>query len=369
MTQLSSETKAALLLTSWFTREGGRPLSRKEFNEVEKWVRSGPGWDNVLMGELGGVTLDPDRIKSLLSRGFALAESLDRWIAAGIWIASRRDPRYPGFFKRLKENAPPVVFGVGHEPSGSRISVVGSRDAPDKALEAAQALGANCARDGIVVVSGGARGVDLTATTSCLEAGGSVIEILAHDLLKTVLGGATRKAIKDGRAFYLSEVSPEARFQTAQVMDRNRLLIAAGDALAVMDVRKDKGGTRQGVIDALRMRLNEVYIFGGEGADAFQKKGCKNLSQHQLSSPRSMFEASDESLKTSSLEPPGFYDSFVTWLSSTCSVPKSTDELRRMIPDLTSNQWDAWLNRACSEHKILLDGSVVQTTEPQRRLF
>jgi predicted Rossmann fold nucleotide-binding protein DprA/Smf involved in DNA uptake len=370
MTYLSEDARSALLLTSWFTRQGARPLSRTEYNAVEKLVKSGFGWESILSGQTEQVPVDPERIISLASRGFALAESVDRWSSAGIWIAGRKDPQYPAFLKQLKENAPPVVFGAGIMPTGDKLTVVGSRDAPPDAMEATELIGRNCARENIVVVSGGARGIDQASTSSCLQEGGRVVEILAHDLLSTVISGNARWSIEQGNACFISEVPPEARFQTALVMERNRLLIAAGGAMAVMDVQKKRGGTRQGVLDAIRLGLNTVFIYGGNGSNDFFRKGCLPLTREQINHPRALLEFKETS-RTSDDQtaPPDLYSAFVQWLLLVCQKPRSLDELRQRNPDLNFEQWNLWLGRALDEGKLTMEGNFLRSSEQQQTLF
>ena len=52
----------------------------------------------------------------LLERGVALALAVEKWANQGIWVMSRSDPDYPGrWHERLKQKAPPLLFGVGRK--------------------------------------------------------------------------------------------------------------------------------------------------------------------------------------------------------------------------------------------------------------
>ena len=58
--------------------------------------------------------IDSDRLKRLLARGFLLSQAVERWQTRAIWVVSRADAEYPRRLKaRLKDDAPPVLYGCG----------------------------------------------------------------------------------------------------------------------------------------------------------------------------------------------------------------------------------------------------------------
>ncbi|HEX2266404.1 MAG TPA: DNA-processing protein DprA, partial [Solirubrobacterales bacterium] len=117
-----------------------------------------------------------ERLARLLSRGGQLAIELEGLANRGIWLLTRADEHYPPVLKeRLGPQAPPVLFGAGPKATlqDRGIAIVGSRDVDDEGLWFANALGHRCAEQGFVVVSGGARGVDLAAMSGALSRGGA----------------------------------------------------------------------------------------------------------------------------------------------------------------------------------------------------
>ena len=62
---------------------------------------------------------------------------------------------------------------------------------------------------GEVVVSGGAKGVDLAAITGALDAGGQAIAILPNDLGKVAIAKSFRQHILNGDLLLLSSTSPK----------------------------------------------------------------------------------------------------------------------------------------------------------------
>jgi len=67
------------------------------------------------------------------------------------------------------------VFYLGRLPAGNAVAVVGTRDPVEGGVEAAEELSCLLAKRGVVVVSGGARGVDMAAHDSALRCGGWVV--------------------------------------------------------------------------------------------------------------------------------------------------------------------------------------------------
>lgn len=85
----------------------------------------------------------------------------------GIKVIPGAAPEYPVRLKQALRQATPLVLYVAGEPSllsGKRsIAIVGSRSATPEALELARRAGRYFAKEGYVVVTGMARGVDLEA--------------------------------------------------------------------------------------------------------------------------------------------------------------------------------------------------------------
>jgi predicted Rossmann fold nucleotide-binding protein DprA/Smf involved in DNA uptake len=117
------------------------------------------------------------------------------------------------------------------------VAIVGSRSAPPEFLRYARKAGTYFGRRGLVVVTGGARGVDLEALQGALESGGRAIVVLP-------MGLECAEAIRFGRRFesyltagkllVLSEQPPRERWQARAAMARNRLVVGLADAVLVI---------------------------------------------------------------------------------------------------------------------------------------
>lgn len=96
----------------------------------------------------------------------------------GITILTPEDDAYPYSLKQIA-SPPQVLYVKGSLPDlrGS-IGIVGSREASGYGLKAADAFAADLAAAGVVIVSGGAKGIDTAAHRGALAAGGITVAVL-----------------------------------------------------------------------------------------------------------------------------------------------------------------------------------------------
>lgn len=271
MSDLTPTTELAILLTARWAVDGSKPLSNGEFAEVRRWIGPGQeGAQSLLNGvlDLSTAPVDGARLHGLLSRGLGVFQAVDRWMQAGIWVASWADPGYPERFKQLKQRAPVLLFGYGNPNafSGRALAIVGSRNAGEDRLNMAAEVGRACSARGITVVSGGARGVDTCAMSAGIVGSGTAVGVLADSLLRESGKKLYRDAILEGRLCLMSEVNPEARFDVGNAMARNRLAYACADASLVVECEPNKGGTWAGALDALK-EGKAVYVLRGSRAE------------------------------------------------------------------------------------------------------
>jgi predicted Rossmann fold nucleotide-binding protein DprA/Smf involved in DNA uptake len=207
-------------------------------------------------------------VAELLSRGGQLAIELERLSTRGIWIITRADDAYPPLFRsRLKATAPPVLFGVG-DPSAldlRSLAIVGSRDADERSIGFATALGRSCARNGLAVVSGGARGIDSAAMLAAADGGGQAIGIVAEALERAIRRQDFRAKLADGELTLVAVKHPAAGFSVGDAMGRNRLIYSLAEA-AVVVASGESGGTRAGALENLK--AGWVPLFVREDSDA-----------------------------------------------------------------------------------------------------
>jgi predicted Rossmann fold nucleotide-binding protein DprA/Smf involved in DNA uptake len=287
---LSADTEVVLLLCGRFggeRQELFQPLSTSDYGELAKWLNGRGLRPGDLMTEAGKAQLqevheaklERKRVDFLLGRGTAMALAMERWSRGGLWVISRGDAEYPKRLRRqLKKMAPPLLYGAGKKEllEMGGLAIIGSRDATEPALEFAREVAAQCAQEGVGVVSGGARGVDAAAMQGSSEAGGCTIGVLANDLLKTSVNRQNRLGLQEGRLVLVSPFYPEAGFNGGNAMARNKYIYALSDRALVIDSALGSGGTWAGALEDLRYQWVPLYVRSssdGAGNAALLKRG------------------------------------------------------------------------------------------------
>lgn len=273
--QMSEQSQAVLLLTAWLGKPGkgdATPLAPREWGRFALWLKEqGRSPEDLLNSRdvpalLQGWSdrdIDAPRIQQLLERGAVMGIALEKWERAGLWAITRSDPDYPSRLKRLlKTDAPPVLFGSGNRKLLDRggIAVVGSRDIGAEDLVFTEKLGGQIAMDGKSVVSGGARGADETAMLGALAHEGTVVGILADNLLRASNSAKYRPALMDGNLVLISPFNPEAGFNAGNAMARNKYIYCLADAAIVIKTTKNEGGTWSGATEALKKRWIPLWV-------------------------------------------------------------------------------------------------------------
>lgn len=279
--EISPNTQAILLLTAPLIvgnkAEPAQLLTLGDYNRFARCLREAGKEPADLLGpdascllESCGARFGQQRLESLLARGFLLSQAADQWHSRGIWVISRADPGYPRRLKaRLREEAPPVLYGCGNANllDGGGLAVVGSRHVDDELVKYTTRLGSMAAEAGVAIVSGAARGIDSSAMSGALDAGGRVIGVMADSLGRAALAKGNREAFRAGRLVVISAYDPAAGFNVGHAMQRNKAIYAMSDAGLVVTSDFNKGGTWTGAIEQLeKLKLVPVFVRNGPSA-------------------------------------------------------------------------------------------------------
>ncbi|MFT4179523.1 MAG: DNA-processing protein DprA [Thermomonas sp.] len=288
---MSEQTQAILLLTAWFGKQGDAgptPLTPTEWGRFALFlldIGRKPAdllhvsdVDAVLSG-FEDKKITPGRVRKLLERSAALGIALEKWQRAGLWVMTRSDADYPRCWKqRLKNDAPPVLFGAGNRDLLNRggIAVVGSRDLDESQVAFTGRLGREIAFQGLTVISGGARGADEAAMLGALESEGMAIGVLADSLLRACTSSKYRKALIGNDLALVSPFNPEAGFNVGNAMARNRYVYCLSDAAIVVAATESKGGTWAGAVENLKQGWVPLWVRQGAvpGNRALVDKGA-----------------------------------------------------------------------------------------------
>jgi predicted Rossmann fold nucleotide-binding protein DprA/Smf involved in DNA uptake len=277
---MNPDTAATLLLCSRLGRlkEPVPVLEAREYHRLVGWLSTqGLSPRDLLEGALppeapSGAPVTAERLTPLLDRGGVMALAVESWESRGVWVISQYDEAYPARLKALNAAAPPLLYGAGDlvlfAGPGPALAIVGSRDVDERGAEFTAELARACARQGVRVVSGAARGVDRIAMGAALEAGGAVVGIMADSLLRTVSSGGNQGPLMDGQLLLASPYDPAAGFNVGNAMGRNKHIYALASAAAVVQASEGSGGTWNGAIEALKRGTPPVFTRVDEGVPA-----------------------------------------------------------------------------------------------------
>jgi predicted Rossmann fold nucleotide-binding protein DprA/Smf involved in DNA uptake len=152
------------------------------------------------------------------------------------------------------------------------FGIVGSRSVDEAGARVAADVARHAVGQGFGVVSGGAKGVDRLAMNAAIEAGGSVVGVLADSLSRAARDADTRRAITDGRLCLCTPYKPSGGFSAASAMGRNKIIYALSDATLVVAADDGTGGTWAGAGEALRHDYSPVLVWSGDGSGDGNRK-------------------------------------------------------------------------------------------------
>jgi DNA processing protein len=221
-----------------------------------------------ISGDVDGVGAD-SRIEQRLEALDQVDALVDQYAGQNIWVLTAVDQEYPERLRaRLGATAPAILYGSGERGllAENGIAVVGSRNLDDEAVAVAETLGRTIARGGLVLISGGARGVDQLAMRAAADADGAVVGVLAHPIEQEARRPDARRLADETRLCLISPFKPSAAFRPANAMARNKVIYGLSRCTAVVASDDGKGGTWSGATEALRRRFGPVAVWIGAGA-------------------------------------------------------------------------------------------------------
>lgn len=273
---LSPDSFSVLLLCSHLVLpDNTSPLTLREWNPLARLMQAA----NLrpadllqlsmedLQSQLGLSEPEANRIAHLTERSEELERELNRLETLSIFPITRADPAYPERYRqRLKESAPVVLFIAGEfallgQPG---IAIVGSRHLDNAGQACAEFVGNACGLSGLVLYSGGAKGVDSISMGAALAARGTAVGVLADSLEKAVRNPEYQNALNRGDLCLLTPYSPNAPFTVGTAMGRNKLIYTLADYAIVVASDAEKGGTWAGANEALKAKWIPVFVLEHE---------------------------------------------------------------------------------------------------------
>ena len=196
-----------------------------------------------------------------------------------VCVVLQSDSRYPALLHETSD-APPMLFVRGTLPKGDSetAAIVGSRRAMLYGRDQAIRFARSFAENGVVVVSGGAAGIDTAAHQGAADAGGITIAVLGCgvDVAYPAANRTLFARIAERSGAVISEfpvgTTPEPwRFPT-----RNRIIAGIAKVTLVIESPSDSGAmiTARNAGEYGR----DVWAVPG-GIDSGRSRGCHKLIQ------------------------------------------------------------------------------------------
>lgn len=156
------------------------------------------------------------------------------------------DKRFPDPLRHIL-SAPKELYvagtGLAELLKRPRVAMVGSRKISPYGKAVTAQLASDLAKQGVVIVSGLAFGVDAAAHQAALEAGGGAIAVLPTPLSKIYPASNHQLAetiLKQGGAL-VSEYAPDSEVFKTNFVARNRLIAGLADAVLITEAALKSG--------------------------------------------------------------------------------------------------------------------------------
>lgn len=212
-----------------------------------------PGRIMSLLREKGPEALDSILEGLPASEQGRIEQQTNRLCERDVDVIFSGTARYP---KRLADapGAPPLLFVWGNEDllDMAGVSMCGSRNVSPLGLKAAASCGSHVALQGMAVMSGYARGVDMETHLAALRMGGTTVIVLAEGIDHfRVKKSLPREHFTRERVVVVSQFPPTQPWTAGGAMTRNAVIVGLGLALVVVEAG-EKGGTLGAGQHALR---------------------------------------------------------------------------------------------------------------------
>lgn len=208
--------------------------------------------------EMGNGEIETTLIRRKLNTHFT-SEQIDDILKSQIDISmtfefhkpifiNRFNEHYPNTLKDLKSNCPPILSCLGNISllKEKKVGFCGSRKASEKGLNVAKDVSQQVAKQGIVIVSGYASGIDQETHYWALKEGGATILVIPEGINHFTI----KKYLKDvwdwNRILVISEFIPNAIWSVNRAMERNTTIVALSDIMFLIEAKINGGSIDAG---------------------------------------------------------------------------------------------------------------------------
>ena len=194
------------------------------------------------------------------------------------WIG---DDCFPDGLKKLNiGNIPAILFYKGNYKllQNKCVGFTGSRKVSDSGIRITDSSARQLSSDGIAVISGYAKGVDITAHKAALQSGGSTVFVIVEGILKNRVKGEVKELLNDKNHLFVSQFLPNLTWSASNAMKRNSTIIGLSDAMILIESGMNGGTFNAGEQSLKNKKPLFVVEYGvskptAEGNDFFLQHG------------------------------------------------------------------------------------------------
>ena len=231
-----------------------------------------------LTGEDNGLNLSEQERNNIDKIPLSTAEKvIEACAAKGIHTVCYSAPEYPAQLRHIM-NPPAVLYYKGDISclcNTKTVTSVGARRSSEYSLRAAGRICGELARNGIIVVSGFALGIDIASHLGAVDAGRPTAAVMGCgvDVDYPRDNFRYRSAVIECGGVFVSEYPPGTQPHSQNFPKRNRILAALGRASVVFEASNRSGSLITASLSAEQGR--EVFVM--PPADIFDERYSGNI--------------------------------------------------------------------------------------------
>jgi DNA processing protein len=188
------------------------------------------------------------------------------------------DPGFPDVLKPIPQ-APKQLYWAGNHPQGwldrPRVAIVGSRKLTGYGRSVAERLASELARAGVVIISGLAFGIDVTAHQAALAAGGQTVAVLGSGLdqiTPAAHANIARQILQRGSI--ITEYPLGANTYAGNFIARNRIISGLADVVVIPEAALKSGSLHTA---RFAMEQGKTVMAVPGNITSPMSEGCNNL--------------------------------------------------------------------------------------------
>ena len=172
------------------------------------------------------------------------------------------DSEYPKQLRTISIR-PPIIFILKDIPEGRSVGIIGTRDTSQFGQEKATEFATELSKEGYIIVSGYAKGIDTAAHYGAVIANGKTVAVLPTGILKFRIHEELSQIVEEffRQSTIISEFFPLDEWSVGNALARNRITSALSDFILVVE-SGDSGGTVN-TVEQAKEQGKKVFLYKG----------------------------------------------------------------------------------------------------------